>query len=258
MNLNLKIPTTPAIELVDSSNQEEYNLNLLGVQALAEKNTAIEANLNNNQLCCEKNSFKNVFNETDTFFYAVELFSAFTGLKLREVGIGKYRDNTIYRITPMYTVNSEGQVGQCANGLNLFYTNDPAEYVYVSTYMPKSYHELLIQENSLIVSSDKQLIPKVIYIEENSTIGRIGADIESISFSSISSLVFDYIKSYAKQLVLKCSRLDVKKVKTSNIIIDATPSGDEKGGSIFFDSKSKELKFFNGSKWKKLLTEDAE
>ena len=257
MNLNLKIPTITAIELVDSSNQEEYNLKLLGVKALAEKNTSIEANLNNNNLCCEKNTFASIFTENDTFFYSVELFNGMQGLKLREVGLGKYKNGYILRILPIYTVSSEGKVVPCANGLNLFFTNDPYDYVYVSTYSPMSFNELLIQPNSIVTASEKQFIPQCVYFEENSTIGRLDSGIQNISFASLSSIIIENIKSYTKQFILKCSRLDVKKIKTSNIIIDQSQSGEEKAGSIFFDSKSKKLKFFDGSNWQAMSSEES-
>ena len=57
----------------------------------------------------------------------------------------------------------------------------------------------------------------MVYVDDKTLLGRFDDDIQSISMSDMVSNTLKHIQKYTKQLILKSSRLDVKKIKTNQL-----------------------------------------
>ena len=88
----------------------------------------------------------------------------------------------------------------------------------------------------------------------SSKIGRFRDGIKSIGIGELVSpkIVSDIIKNFKNKLTLKSSGLEVKKTITNNLYLKPTKNAEENEGSVYYDSQSKTLKYFNGTLWKEL------
>ena len=73
----------------------------------------------------------------------------------------------------------------------------------------------------------------------------------NFSYSVMRSLVKE-----SKQIVLRSSQLDVKKVKTSQVLLKPSNKAVEQTGTIFYNSDLGKIQVYDGTSWRNLVYED--
>jgi hypothetical protein len=255
--LNLKITNQLAIEIGKIS-RFTLDIELGGVEPLKECSELIESAVNNHAICCDKNKLSCVFGEDVDFFYLVQLMDKNKGEVLSEVGIGNIRNNILNREFPLfYESKKTGRI--MSSRPRNFYYSDETKYIAVSNYIPKTINELLLQTNSVITSSSSPSIPNLIKMEPNTFLARTDGEIAAHSFDAMSEQTRGYICNYTKQLILKSSQLNVKKIKTKQLVLEPTKqkSADAKKGTIIYDDENDNLLFYDGKKWKIFMWQDS-
>ena len=254
---NVKIAQSRIVEL-GVANSANYDIKLQGTSALALVNEQTKEAAKKNIIDLTKSHFKENFDSEDGFFYAVSLIDDKYVNQLYEVGIGYLKDDgtTLHRAKPLYFATEDGQLHSNMNGPTEFFVDHDDCHIVVSNYIPSNLIELLVQPNSVIATSDTEFVPLMVHMDKQSILGRLDDDIENISIDDISQKSLDLIKSHTKQLILKSSRLDVKKIKTSQITLDPHRKPDAKRGTLFYNDKVNELQFFNGEGWRTLSCKD--
>jgi len=246
--MNLKTSKVPAIEL-GISNLSNSDLELKGTEALRQYNSSLippESDI----------SFKNLFGFDCNFFYKVDLITNNKVTK-SEYGIGHLissGDSVILkRELPMYLYSND-RVVPCHNGPHHFIT-EGNDYLTIYSTTPSSYIELLANSNCVIASSEP-FSPSPIPVENNSLLGRLDDNVQSIPFSSLFShpeliaAILEVITTYSKQLSLRTSKLDAKKISTDSLQLNTNDKLMDKKGTLGFDGKN--LKFYDGEVWRVL------
>lgn len=195
-----------------------------------------------------ENTFLHIYNIDTQFFYAASILRK-DRCKFTEIGIGHieldggspilHRDKHLYhqRGEDTYLAHKFDKL-ECV----------VEDSIIVTSYSPKTIHELLYTDNCLITSIDAHT-PSVTHMPENSLLLRLTKDIEAVSTDVA---VKELLCKYTKQLVLKSPRLDVKTVSTQHIIINTSkPLG--KKGEVYYDEQDNRLKFYNGREWKVIV-----
>ena len=108
----------------------------------------------------------------------------------------------------------------------------------------------------MFATSTEPYIPLMVYVDDNSLLGRFDDDIQSISMSDLNDNTLKHIQKYTKQLILKSSRLDVKKIKTNQLTLDPHKKPDAKRGTLFYNDDVDALQYFDGEKWRTILCQD--
>lgn len=251
--MNLKSSTATAIELghIDSSD----NVELLGIEPLKQVNQALYFAVENKDIT-PNNTFKATFGPDCLFFYALEQIKNNTVIKY-ERGLGYYfeQDNKPFlkRHIPVATGNNSQNSTVCAGSCTKFSCSD-CEHLVVYSTVPLSYAECLVHKNSLITSINS-FHPHSFVVEENSIVGRLDGDVQSLSLDDkglIESLVSSICK-FTKQIVLKTSKLDVKKLSSNVIHLNKTSKSNAKAGDIIYDEADDNIKFYDGNDWKILM-----
>lgn len=258
--MNLKTTTEVAIESVSVDLTNNALLN--GIDSLYNISFLYKSAIDNKVLT-NKNTFVNVMGFGCRFFYRIDQVNKDKVLRY-ERGIGSLEkiDNRIYlkREIPIET-GGDGETPQlCSSGCTTFMCSD-CDSVVAYSCAPSTYAECLYADNVLI-SSKTPFMPHMFRVLENSLVGRLDNELTSLSFKDLLSdknfqqHLVDSIKNYTKQLSLKCSRFDTNKIKTQSVQFDQCDKTKLKGPSIFFDSDNECLRFFDGSRWYKLLMEE--
>ena len=254
---NVKISQARIVEL-GVANSETYDIKLQGTSALALINEQTKQAAKSNLLDLTQSHFKDNFDADDGFFYTVSLLDDKYNTKLYEVGIGYLKDDgtTLHRAKPLYFATEDGKVHPIGSGPTEFFVDTDACHIVVSNYIPSNLVELLVQPNSVIATSNAEFVPLMVHMDKNSLLGRLDDDIENISIDDVSQKSLELIKSHTKQLILKSSRLDVKKIKTNQITLDPHNKPDAKRGTLFYNDKINALQFFDGEVWRTLSCKD--
>lgn len=248
--MNLKTSKIAAIELA-ISNHNNSDLELAGLKSLSDFNKSIAISLSNNSI---NNSFETIFGYDCCFFYNIEKIHDNKVLS-SEYGIGNIEkiNNTIFlkRNRPIY-FSYNNKITQCCNGPHHFNCND-SEYLIAHSVVPASYIELLANSNCIIGSS-APFCPSPIPINNNSFLGRLDDNMKSIPFSELFthpeliSAILEVITTYTKQLSLKTSKLDAKRLCSDSLQLNANDKILDKKGTLGFDGKN--LKFYDGEVWR--------
>ena len=248
--MNLKTSKIAAIELA-VSNYYNLDLELCGIRALSKFNKTISLSLDTSDT---EHSFENIFGYNCNFFYNVEKIKD-NKVIYSEYGIASIEkiDDKVFlkRNRPIY-LNSNNKITQCHNGPHHFQCED-SEYLAAYSVVPSSYIELLANSNCVIGSS-APFCPSPIPIHSNSFLGRIDDNVQSIPFSELFShpelitAILEVITTYSKQLSLKTSKLESKRLCTDCLQLNTSDKPLEKKNSLIFDGEN--LKFYDGEKWK--------
>jgi hypothetical protein len=256
--MNLKTTTQIAIET--GCWDQDHNLFLCGVDGLQHINDTLHFAIKNNDINNTNHTFKNVFGFDCKFFYTIEQMN--NGEVVRyERGLGnlyEHNDKVYLKRNPMIGGKNSRDLYYDKTVCTQFQCDDCSHIVVTSSY-PPTYIECLTDKNSIITSIES-FIPHSFIVEENSIVGRLDGDVESISFKNKAfiDLISDALCKYTKQLVLKTSKLDVKKISTPVLQINPSTSPPAKDGCIYYDEVEKSLKFYDGSKWRTLVFKDDE
>lgn len=251
MKKKLKTINYPIIELSDG-NPLNYNLDLLGPEELTKYDLSFAESVKSGDIDISKSRFSDHYEEDEYFYYCVQRINGQDGIDFTEIGVGTLISNglELKRVHPMYTVDKSGKVAPSYNGPYEFFVAEDTKYIVVKNHLPTNLSELLIQENSVLCSGEQEFVPVAVQLDNNCLIGRLDKGVESISIETVRDKTIESIKEYTKQLVLKSSQLDIKKIKTQQLILKPHSSPDAKAGTLFFDEILKELKLFTGEEWK--------
>ncbi len=252
MNLPLKTLTTKtAIELC--SHHSDTELELCGCCALEQVNQPLYYAVKNKAIT-EDNSFLKVFGFDVCFFYALEQIKDGKIVK-NERGIGSLRKEgdkiLLKRDVPVATGNGDAPHIPCEGKCTYFNCTDCEHLIAYST-LPVNYGELLLHANTLITSV-APFVPSALVVENNSLVGRLDDDLTSLSIEDVVHL----IASYTKQLVLKTSRLESKRIVTKTLELQNNSSQEVRKGSLIYNEEENALKFYDGKNWKRILYEDS-
>jgi hypothetical protein len=239
--MNLKTSPQLAIEKFDSI-VNSYDLKLLGCP-------------DNYQY--SKNSFSSVFGENVKFFYKAILLKKDSILKY-EIGLAVLENGILKRIRPLYHgINTDVSISY--NGPQYFVAQND-ESLIVTSHFPSNHNELLCEDNSVITSIAPH-ISHPVHLPNHSFLGRLDDNVQSIPFSELFNhpeliaAILEVITTYSKQLSLRTSKLDAKRLCTDSLQLNANSNPIDKKGSLSFDGKN--LKFFDGTVWKILEWRDA-
>lgn len=235
--MNLQTSTTPAVENCEPV-VESYDLKLLGPH----------------HPFGPDNCFCKVFNKDSKFYYRVEQIKNNIVIKY-EVGLGYIEDNVLKRFRPLYHGNNLSDIPSPSSNGPQFFLKNPDEHLIVSSHIPRLFGEAFCDANT-VVSSVAPFVPHPVTILENSCLGRLDDNVQSIPFSSLFSskefieMVLQAIISYASQLSLNTSKLDAKRISTDSLQLNKTKKPLMKQGSMVFDGEN--IKFYDGENWKVL------
>ena len=231
--MNLKTSNQLAIENFEPI-VNSYDLKLLGSPSPYSNDT---------------NSFYSIFGDSAKFFYRVAKLKNSIVSKY-EVGLGYLEDNILKRSKPLYHGLS-GEPLPSTNGPQYFIA-DKDETLIVTSHIPANLNELLCDANS-VVTSIAPHISHPLHIPNQSFLGRLDDNVQSIPFSDLFShpeliaAILQVITTYSKQLSLRTSKLDAKRVCTDCLQLNTSDKPLDKKNSLIFDGEN--LKFYDGEKW---------
>lgn len=258
MDQTIKLKNKPILEL-GAGNALNYNISLLGTEALVEKSPQIEDLVRRQNIDTSLSKFSENFDEDDIFFYFVQRIDQETSQPdLTEVGLGRLisKGTELERFRPLYNFSGNNQPKPNLNGPLEFFEETKNKYVIVRQHTPTNMVELLVQTNSILASGTEEYSPIAVPMRKNSILGRLTDEIHSISIDDISDFALERIKKHTKQLILKSSQLNVRKVKVKQLTLDTCYDPDAKVGNIFYDVEDNTIKCFNGTEWKTISWKD--
>ena len=206
----------------------------------------------------EKYSFENVFGFDCNFYYRLEKYVINNVLSDVEIGIGtliKQGDITLFkRIQSIVYKHQDQDFVPARLPVDCFRENSNQEYIVLFSHIPTSLSELLVLPHSVVVSTENNPINTVI-LEPNSILGRLEENVQPLLISDLSEKTLELLLTYTKQIVLDCSQLDVKKLKTSCLQLKPYNKSVAKEGSIIYNSSNKCIEYYTGSEWRTLTWE---
>jgi hypothetical protein len=253
--MNLKIAKIPTIEL-GCQCPKKADIKLLGISDLSKVNDSFRLALECKSITID-NLLSSVYDFDTKFFYVIEKVKD-NVQSIRERGIGYLykQDEDIYlkREQPIcFNLNNDNNNYPCVNGPTDFIKDDEDTFILISSTVPPTYIENLYTSNCLITSSSP-FYPQPIEIQPNSLVGRLQGDLQSLSLDDedfVDSLI-DCLSSFTKQLKLKTSKLDVKRLGTPLLQFTPTKNPQAKKGCLYYDEDTDLLKYFDGSRWREL------
>jgi len=257
--MKLRTSKTPALERAKGV-PFSPDIELLGTEALSEF-PEFKLSISNGDISSTKNSFLSVYGTDCKFFYSVEIKSDSIGFIERGLGNVEQHDGKFFlkRNRPFYYIEN-------GNAISLTKPRpiaaDDSLQVIAASYAPTTYIELLTDANALITSTSPHL-PTSVVVDNHSLLGRLDGEIESLKISDIvneghiSEIALNAIKQHTKNLILKSSKVDVKRLTTNDLQLHPQKSAPERKGVLYYDESENCLKYYDGEKWRTLTwTED--
>jgi hypothetical protein len=213
-----------------------------------------------NKLITEDNSISNVvgYGEDNKFFYILETYGPNNKVVRYEHGLGYayQQDDKAYfkRFLQIYSGSRVEEKSVCFKQTDYFPCDKDLVTVLRST-LPEHYFMCLYEDNC-VLSSTGPFVASSIKIKENSFLARVNDnDLSSVSFDSktFSDIIAEALNKYAKQLLLKTSRLSVNKLSVKQLQLEPSSDTSVKKGTFIYDETTDTVKFYNGSKWRTLL-----
>lgn len=258
--MKLRTSKTPAIEKAKGV-PFSPDMELLGTEALSEL-PEFKIAISNGDVSSAKNSFLSVYGTDCKFFYSIEVKSDSIGFIERGLGYVEQHDGKFFlkRNRPFYYIEN-------GNAVSLTKPRpiaaDDSIFVIAASYAPTTYIELLTDANALITSTSPHM-PTSVVVDNHSLLGRLDGDIESLKISdivnegNISEIALNAIKQHTKNLILKSSKVDVKRLTTNDLQLNPQKSAPERKGVLYYDQEEDALKYYDGTKWRVIAwTEDA-
>jgi hypothetical protein len=209
-----------------------------------------------NPPCSSTNSFIVAFGLDNKFYYRLEKYNQKQVIDL-EIGIGHLVQEApdiilLRRSQPLLYKHGSEPIAPVERPVNAFACNNQDDYLIVHSYHAHSLPELLVDPHSLIVSIPDNPV-NIVNVEENSLIGRLDGNVTSLSISDICNKAANLLIDCTKQIILSCSQLDVKKLKTKILQLTPTKPAQAKKGSIIYNEEHDTIQYFDGSRWRTLL-----
>ena len=199
------------------------------------------------------------------FFYKV-----LNGDQLVETGIAELNQNgKIYYLNREFAFKVFEDNHLIRSG-----TNKPTQLEFdlvytVQSYIPNNYKDALASPNSVLCTSDA-FCPMPVELGENSVLGRIeGGLVQSIKIDDLTSRIsdtfvgdfLDSIRDTKNPLILSTNQLELmgknSRISCNQLWIKPLSSVPKRrtAGFIFYSEKENCLKFYDGTKWRKLVSE---
>jgi hypothetical protein len=237
---------------------------LIGTEALADADIIFSESIKSNKIGSYNCSFSVCYGCGCEFLYKIDQLK--DGKTLRgEVGRGYIeKDNDEYfliRLNPFYILDEHQNVTEPL-GRILDFPPEENSFILVSNYISNNPQELLLEDGCVLTSIAPHVLHPV-QLTKDTILGR--TDFGSVKALKLSNLwnieafaesVVKSMLSYAKQLVFKTTQLEVKKLKTSQIILRPSAKAVEQAGTVFLDEDSGKLKIYDGSSWRTFVYED--
>lgn len=257
--MQLKTSKSYAIEGA-IQNQGSSDFHLLGTEYVARIEKDYEYAVKNGTLSSSQNSFLSVYGLGCKFFYLAQQFKRNKVFKY-EVGIGylEQQDSSfvLKRGQPLYFSEND-EVPNPVTGPPRPFLCHEDEFLVVTTHIPRTYLELLTDDNCIITSVAPH-VPSIAYVSDNSVVGRFGDNIEAVPVDKIkdipvfSQALIDSLTAHTKQLLLKSSKVSVKNIHTNYVALkplDSKPP--ENDGIVYFDKKHNTLCYYAEGCWREL------
>ena len=256
--MKLRTSKTPAIEKAKGV-PFSSDMELLGTEALSEF-PEFKIPIGNGDLSSQKNSFLSVYGTDCKFFYAVEVKSDSIGFVERGLGYVEQHDGKFFlkRNRPFYYIENGNAVPSTKPRP---IAADDELQVIAASYAPTTYMELLTDANALITSTSPHL-PTSVVVDNHSLLGRLDGDIESLKISDIfnegriSELALNAITEHTKNLILKSSKVNVKRLTTNDLQFYPQKSAPERKGFLYYDESDNCLKFYDGNGWRIIMWQE--
>jgi hypothetical protein len=253
--MNLKTSTSKAVEraTIDYDN----NVELQGVYGLCDVSQPLYYAIKNKTIT-DCNCFKSVFGFDCHFFYGLEQVKNNKTIQY-ERGIGHLEEKNgklyLVRDIPIAMGDSPEKQVPCV-GCTPFRCTD-CEYLIAYSTVPQIYAENFLSDNYLITSIGP-FTPHSFQVSENSLVGRLEGPLQSLSFSDKSFLdkLVSAIGTFTKQIILKTSKLDVKKLAATVLHIYPSSKGVAKRGTLIYDDSDNQFKYYDGNKWKVFVCQE--
>jgi len=219
----------------------------------------------------EEDSLRRTFDKDVSFFYTLETFDSTDinsrKLNRQEKGVGhvKKTGKNFFLIREVaLSVNEQGQ--NTPKDENGFFELPDDTHVVVGSYIPTNYIDLFHRKHSILCSTD-ELSPSPIELEENSLLGRLEGEVQSLNSDEISLILSpDYVvKSLYDNnapILISSDYVELTSTKSkfllSHIVLKPSPRKprNKEQGTIIFNTSSNSLEFYDGTKWRKIKTED--
>jgi len=218
----------------------------------------------------EEESLRQSFDENTSFFYTIENFDSEdvnsrqkTHAERGLANVSQEGDKFfLNRIVCIETAQKEDDLPY-EDGFLVF---DENTYLVVGSYIPRNYIDLFYENNAVICSTDAQT-PSPIQINENSLLGRLENEIQSIDGQELALILttnftVESLQANSSPLLLSAKHVEVldnnSKLSSAHMVARPrkTRPKNREAGSIIFNEKKKCLEFFNGIKWVRINTED--
>jgi len=221
----------------------------------------------------EEDSLRKSFDQDTGFFYTLETFDSLDinsrKLTRKESGIARVKKSRdtffLDRETALSSIESE-EVASCAmkdtNGC--FILPDDTSAV-IGSYIPTNYIDLFYRNHSIICSTD-ELSPSPVELTNNSVLGRLDGEIQALDSDDISLIISpDYVvktlQSNSDPILISSDHFELTSSKSKLLLSQmvlkprSKPRNKEQG-LIFYNKSTNSLEFFDGTKWRKIKTED--
>ena len=251
----MKLKTSP-IQILERGipTENSYDIFLSGTEQVCDYFP--ELRYQKDSPCSSKNSFLVAFGLDSKFYYRLEKYNKRQLVDL-EIGIGHLVQEApdlilLKRYQPLLYKHGSEPIGPVIRPVDVFRYRDPDDYIIAQSYHAQSLPELLVDPHSIVASCPDNPL-NIVNIDENSLVGRLDGNVTSISISDICNKASDLILGYTKQLILLCSQLDVKKLKTKILQLTPSKQAQTKKGSIIYNEEHDTIQYFDGSRWRTLL-----
>ena len=259
--MQLKTTRIQAIEKATTVNNST-DLELLGTEALIVDKTYAKL-IEQKEISSSQNSFLSLFGLDTKFFYSVTLVCESYGFTEYGLGYIYERDSKFFlnRFSPFYMIEN-GVFAHLKNPRPIVCSHD--DHIIASSYIPSTFIEMLTEPNS-VITSEMDHLPTSISVNKNSVLGRYEDNLQSIPLNAlidnvaVSEVALSAIKEHTKQLILKSSKIDVKRLTANNLQFNPRPSAPERKGVLYYDETDDCLKYYTGTEWRILMwTKDDE
>ena len=238
---------------------ESSYVKLLGFQAL------VESNVSTRRSGIRPNSFVDTIGYNNEFYYKLEQMSR-NGTFGFEVGLGIIVDIDgsphLQRMMPL--IHQYSQSVYSYNHDLMMFDPVPDEFFAVKSFTSSDWRHYFLQDNCLLSSHNIDQ-PYSFRIDKDSLVGRDGLDnLDSLPMNQLyKNSHFSYsvkkcITDHARQLVLRTSQVDVKKVKTSQVLFKPSLKALEQIGTVYYNKDLGKLQVYDGDNWRTISYENTE
>tara|TARA_B100002019_G_scaffold107389_2_gene92214 strand:- start:1619 stop:2395 length:777 start_codon:yes stop_codon:yes gene_type:complete len=217
----------------------------------------------------EETSLRKSFDLETEFFYTIENFDSDNifsrQLAQYERGLAHIEKSGDKLILVRDVCIEFEQISESSSTRSGFIKFPEDTYLVINSYIPNNYLDLYLKNNSVVCSTAPKT-PSPVEIEENSVLGRLEGEIQSVGSSELALILtpdytVDSLQATSRPILIASDYVeltsDKSKLVTSQFVLKPRQSKprNRQAGSIIFNEKTKSLEFFNGTGWVKIKTE---